>query len=262
MMKTQVEGTVVRGRSVDLGVYVNADDIARILREKGTLDLAGYKVKEERRTLRQFAISSGLLSGRFPMGRFRMGHRLNGSVFTLVNERFVEHYAQLLAAYLCDQLLKQRIKFSFETVFSHPSKVDLMRRAHRAGYKVYLYYICTNAPEINVDRIKSRVSAGGHDVPKRKVIERYSRSLKQILPAMEHCYHAFMFDNTDSHSANSGEPVMFAEMKRTEMGRQWGWTPERTPDWFLREFLFASSDTVYRYMGEEVLKARADAEGE
>lgn len=257
IMKQQVERTVVRGRPVDLGIYVNADEIARKLRKVRTLDLASYSVDVERSSFQAFASKSGLLSSRFNQGRFKMGHRLNSTIFTLVHERFVEYYAQLLAAFICEQLLKQRVKFSFETVFSHASKVDLMRRAERLGYKVYLYFICTEHPEINVDRVRSRVKAGGHNVPSRKVKLRYYRSLKQLLPAMGHCYHAFLFDNTDSLAQDPVVPVMFAEMKRVGPAVQWGWAPEHAPNWFLQEFLLASGDPMYASMARQVHALRS-----
>ncbi len=44
IMKRQVERTVVDGREVQLGVYVNADEIAATLREAKLLDFSKYKV--------------------------------------------------------------------------------------------------------------------------------------------------------------------------------------------------------------------------
>jgi len=262
IMKRQVERTVISGRRVDLGVYVNADDIARELLSKHELDLATFRIKAERASFLEFANRSGLLTGRLAKGQFKRSHRMRGSIFILLRADLAEHFAQLLAAYLCDRLIAQQVKFSFETVFSHASKIEFMRRAKEKGYKVYLYYICTNAPEINVDRVKSRVRSGGHAVPATKIKARYRKSLEQLLPAIEYCYHAFMFDNTNSPIGASPEPVMFAEMKRVKNAEWWGWSPEKTPDWFLRDFLLPSPDPIKRHMADQVFEVRDAGHGQ
>lgn len=165
----------------------------------------------------------------------------------------VEAFAQLLTAYLCEELLRRRKKFSFETVFSHRSKVELMARANKLGYKVYLYFIATNSAEMNVDRVRTRVQQDGHDVPVASIKKRYDLSLQQLLPAIDLCYHAFVFDNTGP------EAVMFAEMKRFPEYRSWAWVDHGIPDWFIRSYLLASKDAVYMDVARIALEARKTA---
>lgn len=62
-------------------------------------------------------------------------------------------------------MLLLRRRFSFETVFSHPSNLEIMQEAVAQGYKVYLYYVSTEDPEINKYRVNLRVTQGGHSVP-------------------------------------------------------------------------------------------------
>lgn len=64
---------------------------------------------------------------------------------------------------------------------SHPSKIELMMQAERAGYDVAVYFVCTSDPEINVRRVENRVRCGGHDVPNDRIGARYWRSLA-LLP--------------------------------------------------------------------------------
>lgn len=251
MYKT-VKETVVNGRSVDLGVYLNPDDIAHELRTTGQLDLLkAYGVRPSGRlALYHFAKRAGLLRGTFDANAIRSGCRLMGARFILKTPVHVEAFAQLLTAYLCEELLRNRKKFSFETVFSHPSKVDLMARARKRGYKVYLYFIATNSAELNIDRVRTRVEQGGHDVPVASIQKRYGLSLQQLLPAIDLCYHAFVFDNTGP------EAVMFAEMKRFPEHRSWAWVTDRIPDWFIRSYLMASKDPVYMDVARRALEAR------
>jgi Uncharacterized protein conserved in bacteria len=60
-------------------------------------------------------------------------------------------------------------------VLSHPSKISFLEQGKAAGFKNYLYFICTVSPEINIKRIHQRVQLGGHDVPEDKVRKRYPR---------------------------------------------------------------------------------------
>jgi len=256
IMKQQVMRTVVGGRQVNLGVYVNADEIAARLRKTRRLDLKDFKVVADRSSFRRFAVRSGLLSSRFPGHRMVSEHRFVNSEFRLIRTRHLEHFAQLLASFLCDRLLEQRIQFSFETVFSHESKLAFMQRARDAGFKVYLYFIATNSPEINVDRVRIRVDAGGHNVPKDKIIERYGRSLRKVLPAIDLCYHAFVFDNSMAFEDDVSEPLLFAEMKRTSKGLHWAWDTRRMPDWFIREYLIASGEAMYLDVARKALMQR------
>ena len=57
-----------------------------------------------------------------------------------------------------------------ETVFSHPSKLDLLDEAHARGYTVVVHALLI-PEELAVERVARRVSAGGHRVPQDKIRE-------------------------------------------------------------------------------------------
>ena len=75
--------------------------------------------------------------------------------------------------------------FSFETVFSHSSKLDIMQQAVELGYKVYLYFVSTEDPEINKFRVAARKMKGGHDVPPEKIESRYYLSMNLLYNASQ-----------------------------------------------------------------------------
>ena len=66
-----------------------------------------------------------------------------------------------------------------------------MREATAQGYKVYLYFVSTESPEINVARVASRKAQGGHDVPEALVKSRYYRSLNFLFDACQVAYQVF-----------------------------------------------------------------------
>ena len=51
-------------------------------------------------------------------------------------------------------------------------------------------------PLINVARVETRVASGGHDVEKKKIIERYYKSLNNIKRLMNICDILHVYDNT------------------------------------------------------------------
>jgi len=78
------------------------------------------------------------------------------------------------------QLLEQGVSFCFETVYSHPSKIDFIAHAKALGYQVIMVLIHLESTDLNQARIAGRVSEGGHNVPAEKVISTIPRLLDQV----------------------------------------------------------------------------------
>ena len=76
-----------------------------------------------------------------------------------------------------EQCLSDKVSFVFETVFSAEDKVDFLIRAKEAGFFIRVFFISTNHPSINAARMAKRVMEGGHDVPIRKIVSRYTKSI-------------------------------------------------------------------------------------
>ena len=75
------------------------------------------------------------------------------------------HFVSALADFLHEKLVASHASFSFETVMSHTKKIELLRSALSTGFRNYLYFVATEAPEINISRVQIRVKEGGHNVP-------------------------------------------------------------------------------------------------
>lgn len=104
------------------------------------------------------------------------------------------HDAALAADQIREALLARGEPFIAETVASHPSKVDLVRRARRAGYHVHLVVVAV-PEEYSVARVAQRVAAGGHDVPEGKIRTRYRRLWDNVVAMIELASSAEVFDN-------------------------------------------------------------------
>lgn len=93
-----------------------------------------------------------------------------------------------------ERLLDERASFIAETVFSHPSKLDLITTAKRRGYLVVLVYVYVPV-EVAVARVAYRVQFGGHAVPEEKVRERHARLQALVAQALTKVNRAFVYDN-------------------------------------------------------------------
>jgi predicted ABC-type ATPase len=178
----------------NFGYYVNADDIKKKADLGQCIDLSEYNLSLSDNDLSVF------LSGSLYANLLLSDGRLN-KIWLKENkiQAFLpldSYTAAIIADFIKQKLLEKKDNFSFETVFSHPSKIEFIQRANLLGYRTYLYYIATNSPEINVSRVEQRELSGGHTVPVDKIIDRYQRSLGNLLPAIRNVYRAYIFDNS------------------------------------------------------------------
>lgn len=111
----------------------------------------------------------------------------------------VSYKAAKLAEKLRISLLHSGVSFCFETVFSHPSKIDFLATAKSLGYEIILVYIHLQNDELNQARVVQRVNEGGHNVPADKIISRIPRTMKNVKQALPLIDTAKLYDNS-SHS--------------------------------------------------------------
>jgi Uncharacterized protein conserved in bacteria len=94
-------------------------------------------------------------------------------------------------------LLKAHVSFAFETVGSTEEKLDFIKKVKGDGYRIDLIYVTLNDPQLCLERIKERVSKGGHDVDPEKVIARYKRSMNNLYKFVELADTAMIVDNSN-----------------------------------------------------------------
>jgi len=106
--------------------------------------------------------------------------------------------AARVAAATRAKLIELGASFIAETVFSHPSKLELIEAARAADYTIVLHVLLI--PEgLAVERVRLRVDAGGHSVPANKIRERYQRLWGLVATAIIRCDSATVYDNSGLH---------------------------------------------------------------
>jgi len=103
--------------------------------------------------------------------------------------------AARIAAQTRESLIGLGRSFIAETVFSHPSKLELIETAQGAGYTVVLHVVMI-PEELAVTRVAYRVRAGGHPVPEYKIRERYQRVWPLLVEAIARCDQGTAYDNS------------------------------------------------------------------
>ncbi|WP_343571784.1 zeta toxin family protein [Mycobacterium sp.] len=103
--------------------------------------------------------------------------------------------AARVAAQTRTKLIALGASFIAETVFSHPSKLELIDAARAADYAIVLHVLLI-PEELAVERVRCRVSAGGHDVPENKIRERYQRLWEFVAVAVVRCDASTVYDNS------------------------------------------------------------------
>ena len=106
--------------------------------------------------------------------------------------------AARLAEELRRRLLLEGKSFCFETVFSHPSKIDFVAQAKALGYEIILVFIHLDNPALNNARVAQRVEQGGHAVPEGKVLSRIPRTLNHVRTVIPLCDQVRVLDNSSA----------------------------------------------------------------
>lgn len=113
-----------------------------------------------------------------------------------LNSEEHSYQAASIAEQIRNRLLEEGKTFCYETVFSHPSKIDFLARAKALNYQIILVFIHLSSADLNKARISQRIETGGHAVPDDKVQNRIPRTLENIKSALQLADQSYILDNS------------------------------------------------------------------
>jgi predicted ABC-type ATPase len=181
----------ILGNKFSLGYYLNPDAIEKTLAATGDINFNSWGLRVQEQALRLF------------IRKHQLHELVKGKKFSVRNNVLVVkgkfkpgYFVSILCDFMRRRWLATGQSFTFETVMSNHDKVKLLQEARAKGYRTYLYYICTNSPLINRERVAMRVLQGGHPVLANKIKKRYERSLSFLSEAIQHSCRAYLFDNS------------------------------------------------------------------
>lgn len=218
------------------GVYINSDEIEKEILKTGFLDLASFNLEVSQQDFEKF------LNEKDSVTLLKKSEASNHTIDISLEENIIvdkskdthSYEASLVSSFIRKELVEAGISFSFESVMSHPSKLNELKTAREKGYRIYLYFVCIDDPEINVSRVDNRVAKGGHKVDKGKIISRYKATLENVYDAIQLADRAYLFDNSNTMTmiAEVNSKVMTLHVDEEDM-----------PNWFV-EYVINKIDTT------------------
>ncbi len=95
-------------------------------------------------------------------------------------------------------LLNRNEDFAFETTLATKTYTQFVREAQAKGYFVTLVFFWLNSPELAIERVKTRVNSGGHDIPVDTIRRRYKAGIENLSKLyMPICDYWMIIDNSE-----------------------------------------------------------------
>jgi len=79
-----------------------------------------------------------------------------------------------------EDLLANQMDFAIETTLTTKSYINTIAKAKTLGYQVTLLFFWLNDVELAIERVKTRVSEGGHHIPEEVIRRRYSKGIQNL----------------------------------------------------------------------------------
>lgn len=178
-------------------IYISADRIEKTLKDKMSFNFNAYRISTTEIEFKEYIKKSSLYK-KVPADLMNDFNIEKGVLLFTKNKTAINSYhAAFIAQYLVDKLFETKQSFCFESVISHPSKIDIVQKAKEYGYESYLYFIYTEDVDLNILRVKLRTQYGMHDVPVEKIKSRFLKSFKVMKEILNVVDNAYIINNSN-----------------------------------------------------------------
>jgi len=131
-----------------------------------------------------------------------------------------------------ESAVNNRLNYAFESTLGGRTIPAMLVKAARAGIEVLVWFAGLSTPEQHIARVRSRVAAGGHDIPEEMIRKRWETSRRNIIALLPHLTELRVFDNSAEGSAGAiPKPRLLLHWRR-------GWIVapgvrqlQNTPEW-------------------------------
>ncbi|WP_300381425.1 zeta toxin family protein [Clostridium sp.] len=124
------------------------------------------------------------------------------------------------AVKLIKEYILEGTSFNQETTLSGKSIIKNIKVAKEKGFYIVMNYVGIKDPELAKERVKIRVSKGGHGIPDKDIERRYYDSLKNLNDLIKICDEVNIYDNTE----------MLKEIAYLKQGKII-WNNKKIPNW-------------------------------
>jgi len=137
-----------------------------------------------------------------------------------------------LGSRLLKRAIDERLDYAFETTLGGNTILRQLIEAAIAGIEVHVWYAGLADAEMHVERVRSRVRRGGHDIPEEMIRRRYERSRLNLIHLLPRLAALRVYDNSVDADPAAGKMPRLELVLHMERGKIVG-PPDlsRAPDW-------------------------------
>ncbi|MBX7046367.1 MAG: zeta toxin family protein [Ignavibacteria bacterium] len=107
-----------------------------------------------------------------------------------------------------DLLASAKTDFAFETTLASKTLTGIINKCKSENYTIYLIFFWLDSFELAIERVKKRVSDGGHNIPENDIKRRYARGLNNLIEIyIPICDYWIVVDNTYFNSEYVAESL-------------------------------------------------------
>ena len=133
---------------------------------------------------------------------------------------------------MLERAIAERLAYTFETTLGGDTIVRMLHRAHGAGLEVRIWFVGLASPELHIARVRARVKAGGHDIPKATIRARYDASRLNLIGLLPVATEVRVYDNSAEADPRAGVAPAPILMLHTVRGKVRSHCPlDKVPDW-------------------------------
>lgn len=115
------------------------------------------------------------------------------------NDPRIQIKAGKIAVIKIKECIENKLDFNQETTLTGRSILRQMQELKNNGYKISLHYVGLENKELAHERVKQRVSQGGHNIPEATIYKRYQESIDNLKEAMSLSDNIKVFDNSRTY---------------------------------------------------------------
>ena len=128
-----------------------------------------------------------------------------------------------MAIQLRNKCFLEEKSFNEETTLTGKTIIKIIDKAKNLDYKIYLYYIGIDNPEIAKERVKNRIARGGHGISSNLIEKRYYESLKNLKEILLKFDKVYLYDNSKKYKnifSFSNNKILFKDNKSISWAKE------------------------------------------
>jgi predicted ABC-type ATPase len=133
---------------------------------------------------------------------------------------------------LLERAIAEKLDLTIESTLGGSTIPRLLAQAAAEGIEVRIWFVGLASPELHIERVRHRVSTGGHDIPESSIRRRWRHSRQNLVQLLPVVAELRVYDNSEDADPAGGQaplPVLVLHVARGEIVGP----PDlsNTPDW-------------------------------